>query len=161
MSNEVSKEEHALARLSGYVLFKTIKKNGCKSCTEYYTASHEIEQSVNSLIDHTDYKPGALTRPSIIGNTVFQQAELIFRLNRKKLCSKPRMGERMTELILTNLQANFGDLPKCHLKLIFKRFVKIRFHFWINFQNTIDQREQKYRIVGESNSSRSMKAKFI
>ena len=163
VSNEVTNEEHALARLSGYVLYKTIKKTtcNCRTCIDYYTTSHETEQSVNSLIDHTDYKPGALTRPSEIGNAVFKQAEIVFRLNRKKLCGKPKMGQKMTELILQNLPVNFGNLPKCHLELIFKRFVKIRFHFWINFQNSIDQRDQKYLIVGESNSSRSMKAKFI
>ena len=48
----------------------------------------------------------------------------------------------MTELILQNLPVYFGNLPKCHLELIFKRFVKIRFHFWINFQNSIDRADE-------------------
>ena len=162
LSNEISEERHALARISGYVLLKTIKNESCKcqNCIEYFTAHHEVEQPVNALIDQIEFKKGALTRPSEIGNEIFQQAELVFRLNRKKLCSKPRMGDSMTNLILQNLKTKFGNLPSCHLELIFKRFVKIRFHFWINFQNSIDQRQQKYRIIGESNSSRSMFAKL-
>ena len=115
----------------------------------------------NSLIDHTDYKTGALVRPSADANEVFKMAETMFRINRHKVCKQPRMGERMTNLILENLPHHFGNLPKCHLKLIFKRFVKIRFHFWTNFENSVAQREQRFRIIGESNSSLSMKARSL
>ena len=128
---------------------------------KFFISTRKIEQASNSLINHTDYRPGALTRPSKDGHEVFKLAEIIFRSNRHKLCKQPRMGERMTKLILDNLPHQFGNLPKCHLSLIFKRFVKIRFHFWTNFENSIAQREQKLLIVGESNSSRSMKAKYI
>ena len=159
LSSEISSEKYALARLSGYVLYKTIKKDSCKcdECNKYFISSPEIEQTRNALIYHTEYKPGALTRPSEDANEVFEMAELIFRCNRKKLCKKPKMGERMTQLILENLPTKFGNLPKCHLKLIFKRFVKIRFHFWTNFENSIAKREQKFRIIGETNASQSMK----
>ena len=103
ISNEISAEKHALAKLAGYVLLKTIKKDSCKCelCKKYFISSQEVdEQERNELIYHTEYKPGALTRPSEEANAVFEIAELIFRSNRTKLCSKPRMGERMTQLIL-------------------------------------------------------------
>ena len=56
LSNEIKDEEHGLAKFSGYVLYKTIKKDSCKcqTCIDYFTASHEVKQSMNSLIDHSD-----------------------------------------------------------------------------------------------------------
>ena len=66
---------------------------------KFFISTREIEQASNSLINHTDYRPGALTRPSKDGHEVFKLAEIIFRSNRHKLCKQPRMGERMTKLI--------------------------------------------------------------
>ena len=163
MANEVNSEEHALARVSGYILFKTIGKDSCKcdKCKNYFIAKDDDQQAVNELIDYTDYKPGALTRPSKDANEVFKMAETIFRCNRHKICKEPRMGERMTNLILSKIPHQFGNLPECHLKLVFSRFVKVRFYFWTNFENSIAQREEKFRIIGESNSSLSMKARYL
>ena len=116
---------------------------------------------MNSLIDHTEYKEGALTKPTETANEVFRIAETLFRYHRHRLIGQQKMGERMTKIILENLPTKFGNIPSCHLKVIFKRFVKIRFHFWTNFENSVAQQDEKYLIIGESNSSRSMKAHYL
>ena len=130
----------------------------CETCRIAFTSNVDSPlQEANTLISIKDYRAGALVRPSEVANAMFEKAEKIFRSQRDSLAGQKMIWNKMTTMILEVLKEEFTEVPTCHLRIIFHRFVKARFHFWADFTDIRSQKEQKKNIDSEANSSRTSK----
>ena len=152
----------ALGYAAGYFLYKTILKgkSHCANCKEAFITSHvDDDQVENTLMRAKDFKEGALTRPSVLGNTVFKLAEDFFSMHYSKLSGKKGITEKMTQLIIKKLIEKIPDITQCHLSIIIRRFVTARLMWKLNNETSHEIEAQKVVISNEANSSRTMKAK--
>ena len=154
-------EDCALANLSGYVLNKTVGhgRSKCKTCAQAFLVSEDSDdQEVNALIKAKSIKKGKLGFPSVIANKMFKSAELLFRMKRTGLLKKNKnVGQVILDYVLEDLASNFEDIPKCHLKIIFGRFIRIRCHFWAKRSNQELRTAEEEEIEEHANSSASLK----
>ena len=150
-------EVNALAYLTGYLLLKTVVHSKCAKCIEEFVADENDEQLCNELIRMRDYRVGALCRPTIFANNLTQIAEKVFRREQDRLKNqkKERLGDKITSKILLQWENDSPEVPKCHLKIIAARFAKLRLHFFGTFTSRRLEKNQKKKLVQESNASRS------
>ena len=162
LENDVA-EDNAKAFLAGYTFKKTIcSQSKCEKCESVFVTDHLLDdQECNILISLRDYKPGALKRPSKIGNELIKCAETVFRIERDRLVGQDGIGNKLAAKFLAQWQREFPDLPTCHLKLIAERYAKIRLHFWAKFVNDQLQEGQKETIAQASYSSKPMRADHL
>ena len=124
-------EEASLSFLNGYFLGKIVlkKKKPCNECCKAFVTDLDDDQVVNSLIDQLEYKEGALTRPSKVGNQIFRHAEKIFRGAKTTFSKQKKLTDSLTSQIVADVKKKFPNIPQCHLNVIFRRFVNARLHF--------------------------------
>ena len=124
-------EEASLSFLNGYFLSKIIlkKQKPCQECCKAFITDLSDDQTVNSLINQLEFKEGALTRPSKLGNQIFRHAEKMFRGANLAFSKQKKITDVLTNQIVEDLKKNFPNIPQCHLNLIFRRFVNARLHF--------------------------------
>ena len=157
-------EDCALSNLAGFVLNKTIGKFGrskCSKCEDTFITIGECdEQECNQLIRIKSYKDGKLAFPSSLANRLFKSAELTFRSRRMGLLNhNQNVGETILVNVLEDLDPTLKlfDVPRCHLQIIFRRFIRIRCHFWAKRSNEALVNNQKDEIDEIANSSASIK----
>ena len=81
------------------------------------------------MINQLEFKEGALTRPSKLGNQIFRHAEKMFRGANLAFSKQKKITNVLTNQIVADLKKNFPNIPQRHLNLIFHRFVNARLHF--------------------------------
>lgn len=154
-------EACALANIAAVMLDKTVKsgKSKCKKCTDAFVTSHEVDQQeCNSFLKMKEYKEGMLTLPSVTANAMFRSAELTFRFRRVKLLrTNKQVAKKLLEFVLSDFEKEFVglDVPTCHLKIIFGRFLRSRCHFWAKKSNELLVKKQAKEIEGGALSSAS------
>ena len=67
--------------------------------------------------------------------------------------------DKITKAVLDIIQDKFLDLPQCHMKIITRRVIKGRVHFWSSFKNDEKQIINQEDIQGASCASKSTRAK--
>ena len=159
LENDVA-GDNAKAFLAGYTYKKTIcTQSKCVKCESIFVTDHLLDdQECNILISLRDYKPGALKRPSVLGNELIKCAETVFRIERDRLVGQDGIGNKLAAKFLNQWQREFPTLPTCHLKLIADRYAKIRLHFWAKFVNEQLQEGQKETIVQASYGAKPLRA---
>ena len=154
-------EDCALAHIAGYVLKKTVGsvKSKCDTCVKVLLVPEkEDKQEVNALIKAKSFKEEKLGFPSILANKMFKSAELVFRQKRIELLKENKnIGPTILEDVLRDFETEFSDIPVCHLRLIFGRFIRIRCHFWAKRSNRVLIASQEGEIEAHANSSASLK----
>ena len=152
-------ETCSLANLGASMLKKTIKsKRGkCEKCTKAFTVhGDEDTQPENTFIKQASYTETSLTFPSRVANKMFLSAELVFRSQRvRHLERNKNLGKLLLDKVLTDFRHEFPDVPKCHLKIIFGRFLRTRCHQWARKSNERFVAAQKEELDGQADSSKS------
>ena len=156
-----------LALVAGYFLRKVIKNPGskkrkgfkCQACIDIWIQkSDDQSQLDNSLIDHKEFKEGAMTRPSILGNEAFFTMESLFLTNRDTYKEKKRISDIIVHNIVEKMCQQYDSLPLCHLEKIVRKYVNCRLQRWGKFQNKELTTKNKAVIFSEAHSSRSTAA---
>ena len=148
----------ALSYLTGYLLLKTIcNQSKCEKCKALLVADENDTQPCNQLIRLRDYKLGALCRPTELGNSMFQLAENVFRVQQEKLIhqKKTRLGDKISSAIILQWKENFPQATTCHFKTMANRFAKIRLLFFGSFTSRQLEVAQRKKLAGASNASQS------
>ena len=161
-------ESVALAYLAGYFLGKIliqkrdlhhpVKEIKCAACFKAFIIDYESDdQLVNSLITEKEYKPGALTRPSRFANAIFTDIEKLFRGAELAFSKQNNLTIILTDKMMASVLQKFPDVPKCHLRLIFRRFANARLNFDANFIDNQFIEKNKKIIEGKANASKTSK----
>ena len=133
-----------LALVAGYFLRKVIKNPGsrrrkgykCEACINIWIEKpNEENQLDNSLIDHKEFKKGAMTRPSVLGNKAFFTMESLFLTNRDTYKEKKRISDLIVKNIVEKMSDQYDTLPLCHLEKIVRKYVNCRIQRWGKFQS--------------------------
>ena len=152
-------EEAALSFLNGYFLRKIIlkKDKSCEECCKAFVTNSDDDQIVNSLIKQKEYKEGALTRPSKLGNQIFRHAEKMFRGANVSFSKEKKLTDLLANKIVADLKQNFPNIPHCHLDVMFRRFVNARLHFDAeHIDNEFVEKNAKI-IAGKAMASKTAK----
>ena len=139
--NKEFTQECALVHVAGYVLKKTIHtRSKCEKCQEFFTQSSPT-LDLHKLVKEKEYKEGALTLPTEVAWRVFSFAESSFNMNIEAL----KKGQIIPGDLVDKLYDTVKDIPEiphCHLKLILRRFLNVRSHFWAR-QMDLEEKEKK------------------
>ena len=158
-------ESVALAYLAGYFLGKIFiqkrdynhpeKEIKCALCFKAFIIDYESDdQVVNSLITEKEFKPGALTRPSKFANAIFSHIEHIFRGAELAFSKQNNLTTILTDKMMASVLQKFPEVPKCHLRLLFRRFANARLHFDAdNIDNAFIEKNKK---IIEGKATRNM-----
>ena len=161
-------ESVALAYLAGYFLGKIFiqkrdynhpeKEIKCAVCFKAFIIDYESDdQLVNSLITEKEFKPGVLTRPSKFANAIFTHIENIFRGAELAFSKQNNLTTILTDKMMASVLQKFPDVPKCHLRLILRRFANARLHFDAdNIDNAFIVKNAKI-IEGKAYASKTSK----
>ena len=171
-SNDVDFADIAtLALVGGYFLKKVINSPSSKRrkafkciecCSIWIQKASDENQLENSFIDHKEFKKGAFTRPSILGNQAFFSMEALFIINRDTYRSKKGISMLIVRNIVGKLSDQFNDIfPKCHLEKIVKKYVNCRLQRWGKFENMRLTSKNKEVIYGDAYASPSTAARVI
>ena len=153
-------ETCSLAYFVGYLLKKVIlnKKKPCMVCKEAFVGDADDNRAINSLIVQKENKEGALTRPSKLATRIFIMAENLLRSANVRFSKETGLTDRLTKQVVAHVKSNVPDVPKCHLELIFRRFVKCQLFFDGEFTDSKLQVKNKKMIEGKTNASKTAKA---
>ena len=162
-------ESVALAYLAGYFLGKIfIQKRDihhpekvikCAICFKAFIIEdyESDDQLVNTLITEKEYKPGVLTRPSKFANAIFTHIENVFRGAELAFSKQNNLTTILTDKMMASVLQKFPDVPKCHLRLILRRFANARLHFDADFIDK-DFIEKNAKIIeGKAYASKTSK----
>ena len=158
-SQQLDLDDHAsLASLGGYILHHTIRtKSKCDTCKGSYCSIDSDEPQIfNTLIDSRDINDDffGLIRPTVLANRIFVEAEKVFKAARESLKNQRRIEDKLTDMILGHL-SEMLTYPECHIKVIIKRFVKCRLHFWSEYRNQETRALSKPDIRSAAAASRT------
>lgn len=155
-------DRNSLMCFGGYILFKTIKSRSfCTACINNFVEKDPAKQlsttnSSTSLIAMKSFSRGALTTPSEQSCSMFKICEHVFKINEEKLRKMSKILDFLTDKTL-KIQTILQMHPRCHLRVIIKRFFRARLFVWAKHRSQQLRQEQKKTIASESNSSKSMK----
>ena len=125
-------DENALTYLIGYLFKKTIhSKSKCDTCKGVFVQD-KCDASFNQrLIQLRCYTPDALVIPTELAYRVFSLVESTFIYNLPSIQQrKKNFIEQLLEKLVVTVENMFPEIPRCHLSLMFRRFIKIRMHFY-------------------------------
>ena len=151
----------ALANIAASILAKTIHhgRSKCQPCTEAFTTSYEgDEQKCNEFLRFRSKNTNKSTFPSILANAMFLSAESLFRSRRLDLLPENRnISKKLLEMVLADFEKEFSEMniPDCHLKVIFGRFLKARCNFWARKSNARILKSQGAELNKQKKSSAS------
>jgi hypothetical protein len=164
-------EANALSNWLGCALKRTIlskKHKGCycEKCSSLLVEKKNEEslQMVNELIDNK--KIGEIfqrnfTRPSILCNNIFHEAEALFKANRNLYFKKQKLDEKILSFIEIELKKIFNLKEICHLKQILRKFIFGRLHFWAAHINRNGKQINEPAREEASNASRTARQLFL
>ena len=158
-------QENGLAYVVGYFLKKTIctkSASACVKCQEVLTTD-QATMDFQTLIANKEYVQGKLILPSLVAYKTFSFCESSFNLNVEKIKTGDIKEEEFVDSLVKAIPGIQPEFPKCHLKQLVKRFVKIRLHFWLE-QGTIEMAGSREFLTLEDNSgyaSKTMGAKYM
>ena len=96
-----------------------------------------------------------------MGDWLFRVAEGIFKLYRDKL-KGDEIAEPITRKIVEKLNtARPEQLPQCHLKMIIRRFINARIHWWLQQETNENKETEKSYLKSEAMSSKTQKSKEV
>ena len=100
-----------------------------------------------------------MVHPTFLANQCFLDAETLMRKKSDSLKSEDNIGNKLTKTIVDYISTNYKNAPKCHLNVIFARFIKARWHFWAKNTDEDEQKESscKKDIKAEAGSSKTSK----
>jgi hypothetical protein len=156
-------EQNSLYYFGGYIIKKTVAgKVKCNACYNYYVKKETDDVEGTTLLDLgtllTMFKSyGRLICLTDSGYDLFMVCEQMFRLREDQFYGKKYLGKSLTRDMVAMLPHNYPDIPSCHSSIIIRRFVKARLLFWAKFKSQKLLVEQEDLIVGEANSSKTMK----
>ena len=155
-------ERNALAYVAGMILKRTIlTKSKCKKCEEAFVAPEDkkLASGDNDLISLKEYKKGCSTYPSPVGNAMFLDVETLFRQKQELIKDLENKGNELTAYALRFLEPKYTKVPTCHLRIIFARFIKARWHFWTEKTDEDELAMEHFQkeIEAEANSSKTSK----
>ena len=148
----------SLASLSGYILHHTIRTSSrCATCMDKFCQKVDDEpQGANTLIDSRDITTFGLVRPTKLANSIFVEAESVFINAREDLKNESKFEDKIVTLIINYLEKEIeSSYPTCHLKIIIRRFVKCRSHFWAKYRDDQAKTEHRADIDQAAASSRT------
>ena len=149
----------SLANYAGYILAHTIcSVSKCLVCMKAFIDENNFEEC-NKLIILKEFADGSLKRPSVRANEFFREIEITFRSIRDQFKNESKSIDKITKAVLDIIQDKFLDLPQCHMKIITRRVIKGRVHFWSSFKNDEKQIINQEDIQGASCASKSTRAK--
>ena len=123
-------EECSLAHVIGYLLKKTIcTKSKCADCQETFTMEKNNGADWQTLLIEKCYTPDALTFPSEVAYRIFSMCEASFLENVRNILLIDDFVDELVGQIYPKVIEAHPQIPQCHLKLLLKRFFKIRVHF--------------------------------
>ena len=158
-------DQNTVAYLSGYVLGHTIKTNSkCLICIEAFILPKKDNdnQMANTLIVMKEFKAGCLVKPTEQANSMFQIAEAIFKEKRGELVGDGMILDKLRDLAVDKVSNHFGqDFPKCHLKVILRRYIKLRLIFWTRLHSARLETDQSQVINNASYASKSSRAHLL
>ena len=75
-------------------------------------------------------------------------------------------GDELTEPLTNKIVEKLNDarpdqLPQCHLKIIIRRFINGRIHWWLNQETEENKDSEKDYLKSEAMSSKTQKSKEI
>ena len=156
-------QENGLTYVVGYFLKKTIcTTSSCDKCKEVLTTDKPTME-FQTLIANKEFVQGKLTLPSLVAYKTFSFCESSFNLNADKIRTGKVSEEEFVDSLVKTIPNVHPEFPKCHLKLLVKRFTKIRLHFWLE-QRTLEMAHSREYLNLEDNSgyaSKTMGAKYM
>lgn len=151
-------KDNIVASTIGFTLLQTIlTQSKCDVCKDAFVENENTHQAVNRLIRTREYVKGCLTKPTELGNQVFMNAEAMFNVNRDQFEGHEDIPRKFAKPIADRLASQF-EIPTCHLELITRRFLKLRYVYWSRHRNESGEKENWNDIEGASFASRSTRS---
>ena len=157
-------EACSLAYLAGVIVYRTIcTQSFCQTCKNFFVSfiDDEEQDEVNELIVYKELDTGTLVRPTVLGNSVFQIAEAVFREERGKVKNMTKILNILTSAAVKAVNQKVEGVPACHLYKILFRFIRARLFFWGEFDNGVLQTDQQQIIESESFASKTSRAQIL
>ena len=85
--------------------------------------------------------------------------ETLFRQKQEQIKDLENKGNELTAYALRFLESKYTKVPTCHLRIIFSRFIKARWHFWTEKtdEDELAMAHFQKEIEAEANSSKTSK----